>query len=268
MEAGFTNAAPQKHVWALDFDGVVCDSVGESALSAWKAAVKRWPEVFGTLEAKAKKDSVLEDMRLVRPVVETGYENLVQVRCLLEGVSPRDILADWHSLLPEYMAKWDLDRNELVELFGGTRDAWIHEDLQGWLAPNRIYPGVPAVLNELIEQHELYIVTTKQERFTDALLRDKANVILPLDRIFSQTVSGAPKSEVLQMLEDRHPGSAYHFVEDKMGTLEKVCKIKDLNAWQLYLVDWGYNTEEERKRAKENPRIKLLTLKTFPDATK
>jgi hypothetical protein len=48
----------------------------------------------------------------------------------------------------------------------------------------------------------------------------------------------------------------------------QVCKIKDLNAWQLYLVDWGYNTEEERKRAKENPRIKLLTLKTFPDATK
>lgn len=61
-----------------------------------------------------------------------------------------------------------------------------------------------------------------QERFTDALLRDKAQVNLPMDRIFSQTVSGAPKSEVLQMLAQRHPSADYHFVEDKLSTLEKV----------------------------------------------
>lgn len=28
--------ARAKNVWALDFDGVVCDSCGESSLSAWK----------------------------------------------------------------------------------------------------------------------------------------------------------------------------------------------------------------------------------------
>lgn len=51
-----------------------------------------------------------------------------------------------------------------MELFGSTRDEWIKEDLAGWLAPNRIYDGVPAVLNRLREQAELYIVTTKQVR--------------------------------------------------------------------------------------------------------
>lgn len=51
---------------------------------------------------------------------------------------------------------------QLVDLFGSTRDAWIQEDLQGWLAPNRIYDGVPAVLNHLLQQAEVYIVTTKQ----------------------------------------------------------------------------------------------------------
>lgn len=262
-----TEGAPKEQVWALDFDGVVCDSVGESSLSAWKAALKKWPEVFGTPEAEAKKEAVLEGMRQVRPVVETGYENLVQVRCLLEGVSPAAILADWHHLLPEYMSKWGLDRSELVELFGGTRDAWIRDDLPGWLEPNRIYPGVPAVMHRLMQRHELYIVTTKQERFTDALLRDKAQVALPLDRIFSQTVSGAPKSEVLQMLAARHRGAACHFVEDKLSTLEKVCKIADLESWQLYLVDWGYNTEAERQRAEANPRINLLSLDTLAAAT-
>ncbi len=49
-----------------------------------------------------------------------------------------------------------------------------------------------------------------------------ARVELPEDRIFSQTVSGRPKSEVLELLQRRHPGATYHFVEDKLGTLEKV----------------------------------------------
>ncbi len=37
-----------KEVWAFDFDGVVCDSVGESSLSAWKAAAELWPQVLMT----------------------------------------------------------------------------------------------------------------------------------------------------------------------------------------------------------------------------
>lgn len=28
-------AQAQRQVWALDFDGVVCDSVGESAIASW-----------------------------------------------------------------------------------------------------------------------------------------------------------------------------------------------------------------------------------------
>lgn len=89
---------------ALDFDGVACDSVGESSLSAFKvrccavasrdmrqlrrtaglvnypplstpsfqAAAKLWPDVFVTPEAEARKGELVEAMRIVRPVVETG----------------------------------------------------------------------------------------------------------------------------------------------------------------------------------------------------
>lgn len=61
-----------------------------------------------------------------------------------------------------------------------------------------------------------------QERFTEALLRDMAKVPFPSERIYSQTVSGKPKSEVLGMLQARHPDTKYHFIEDKLSTLEKV----------------------------------------------
>ena len=41
------------------------------------------------------------------------YENLVQVRCLLEGVSEDDILQHWHTILPDSMQRWNLDRQEV-----------------------------------------------------------------------------------------------------------------------------------------------------------
>lgn len=55
------------------------------------------------------------------------------------------------------------------------------------------------------------------------ILRRMAGIDFPPDRIFSQTVSGAPKSEVLAALQEQHPSAeGLHFVEDKLGTLEKV----------------------------------------------
>ena len=61
-----------------------------------------------------------------------------------------------------------------------------------------------------------------QARFTEALMKDKAKVDFSADRIFSTAETGQPKSEVLKQLEQKHPGTSYHFVEDKLGTLDKV----------------------------------------------
>ena len=157
---------------------------------------------------------------------------------------------------------------QLVELFGSTRDGWIESDLDGWLAPNRIYPGVAEVMKRLMEHHHVYIVTTKQARFTEMILRNMAGIDFPAERIFSQTTSGRPKSEVLEMLEERHPRSRYHFVEDKFTTLEKVMASAKLESWNLYLVDWGYNVKRERDAADASQRIRLISIDDFSSLAK
>lgn len=90
----------------------------------------------------------------------------MQVRALLEGVPAAEMLANWHTLLPAKMAEWDLDRAALVKLFGGVRDHWIATDLDSWLAPNTIYPGVADPIRAALadDSIEVYIVTTKQAR--------------------------------------------------------------------------------------------------------
>uniref|UniRef100_A0A8R7QWC4 Uncharacterized protein n=1 Tax=Triticum urartu TaxID=4572 RepID=A0A8R7QWC4_TRIUA len=70
-------------LYALDFDGVFCDSCGESSLSAVKAAKVRWPWVFEQVDA-ALEEWIVEQMHTLRPVIETGYENLLLVRLLVE----------------------------------------------------------------------------------------------------------------------------------------------------------------------------------------
>ena len=47
----------------------------------------------------------------------------------------------------------------------------------------------------------------------------------------------------------------------------QVCKEEALKGWQLYLVDWGYNTVEERQRAAQNPRIHVVSLQQLQSAT-
>ena len=49
------------------------------------------------------------------------YENLVQVRCLLEGVGEDDILQHWHTILPDSMQRWNLDRQEVRRSAPGVK---------------------------------------------------------------------------------------------------------------------------------------------------
>lgn len=64
------------------------------------------------------------------------YENIVQIRCLLEGVEPEDMLQSWHAMLPEYMQRWGLDRAEV----GGKRAG--RGQPQGGACLRRLLPTV------------------------------------------------------------------------------------------------------------------------------
>jgi hypothetical protein len=75
---------------ALDFDGVLCNSVGESTRTAYRCIQEHYPEVLQDTEwDKDPKDGNPPDwlmfkMRQLRPVVETGYENILLARLMLE----------------------------------------------------------------------------------------------------------------------------------------------------------------------------------------
>nr|ACG33757.1 hypothetical protein [Zea mays] len=260
-------------LYALDFDGVLCDSCGESSLSAIKAAKVRWPSLFEQVDA-AMEEWIVEQMYTLRPVVETGYENLLLVRLLVEiqihsvrkssvadGLSIQEILENWSKLKPTLMDEWQEDRESLVDLFGRVRDDWIENDFSGWIGANRFYPGTADALK--LSSSEAYIVTTKQSRFAEALLKELAVIDFPSERIYG--LGTGPKIKVLQQLQQmlQHQGLKLHFIEDRLATLKNVIKEPALDNWNLYLVKWGYNTQKEREEAEAIPRIQLIDLPDF-----
>ncbi|KAG5008281.1 hypothetical protein JHK82_026210 [Glycine max] len=214
----------------LDFDGVICDSCGETAISALKAAKLRWPPLFDGVDSTIK-DWIVDQMItvnnlwLVRPVVETGYETLLLVRLLLEtrvpsirkssvseGLTVEDILENWFKLKPIIMEEWNENREELIDLFGKVRDDWLYSSKQ------------------------------------------------------SQGRSVKEASENART--PRADTTVKILCFQRLAILKNVVKEPELDNWNLYLVNWGFNTQKEREEAEANPRIQVIELSDFSSKLK
>ncbi len=52
-------------------------------------------------------------------------------------------------------------------------------------------------------------------------------------------------------------------MEDRLKTLELVKQQSDLKDVQLFLADWGYNTQPEREAGQNDSRIRVISLSDF-----
>ncbi|AFY42515.1 hypothetical protein Nos7107_1884 [Nostoc sp. PCC 7107] len=257
-----TMTANSPTILALDFDGVICDGLIEYFEVAWRTYCKLWSPANDT----PPDDLALRFYRL-RPVIETGWEMPVLIKALLEGMSDEQILQEWTTITPQILLKNNLLAREIGAKLDHIRDEWIATDLQGWLNLHRFYPGVIEKIKLTVASDvQLFIVTTKEGRFVQQLLQQEG-VNLPATAIFGKEVK-RPKYEILRELiqtANQQPVSLW-FVEDRIKTLQLVQQQADLEDVKLFLADWGYNTQPERKAAQDDQRIELLSLSQFAKA--
>lgn len=281
------DAAPgsKNIILALDFDGVVCASSSESSFSSIVAAQRFWPTVCGNIMqvpsspggssyaslTTERSDTPFSKIRAavneLRPIIETGYENMLIVRALYEDyqrtgvISASTILGKWSATYREQLLQdYGTNKDEMVAYFGKTRDDLIAEDLSRWVGLNPVYPSVSACMSKLTEQSVDYtIITTKQERFVRAILETNKIQPPPQEDIYDLENPYGLKPKVLQALIDKYQPKEIHFVEDRFETLVGVLNTRGLERVKMYLVDWGYNTEQQREEAKRlSPRIQLI----------
>lgn len=237
-------------LFALDFDGVICDSALETGLSGWQVASRIWGEM-----PEQMPEQIMTDFRQIRPVMETGFEAILICRLLFEGLQPALLMDDFASQLKSLMAREYLDVADLKKKFGEYRDNWIETDLVGWIGMNPLYPGVTDLL-QTIPLKQRYIITTKQERFVIEILAANQIEILP-DQVYGLERQ-LKKPQILDDLQQLNPHATILFVEDRLPTLLDVIETPSLSVLNLYFATWGYNTQTDKQLALHHPRITSL----------
>lgn len=247
----------QKRFLALDFDGVICDSAGETACSGWLAARRKWPDKFHGDQAPPE---IIDAFRRVRPYLETGYQSILMLRMLVDGCDESLFSKGLSERLLVMMSDLGVGKSELISLFGDVRDNWIRDDLPSWLSCQGAYPGAVEALGKACSKHNVVILTTKQERFVSAWL-ESVGISLPSSQIYGLDRK-EPKEETLSkfVAENRRN---IHFVEDRLPTLLRVLGYPGLKRVRLHYADWGYGTPEELKCATSHAGINVLTLPDF-----
>jgi len=241
------------YTFALDFDGVLCDSAHETALTGWKACHKQWPEIFNTEE----DNKIIDHFRKVRPALKTGYESMILIYLLKEGKSIDTILEQYSALNEVFYAKTGVTSESLKNIFGKIRDSWIESDFESWLKANKFYPGVIEAVKKC--PYPVYIITTKQKRFAEALC-GFAGLNLPESHIFG--LESGEKSGSLKKVYDDNPDNRLLFVEDRLKNLLDA-KAEGIELHKFY-ADWGYGTAEDYQAAKKNEQITVISLSDFP----
>ncbi len=229
-------------IYALDFDGVICDSAVETAITGWKAATTLWKDM-----PAAVPQTMIDKFRLIRPIIETGYEAILAMRLLYLEEPIEAIYSDYGDKIQILLQDANITVDDLKKLFGETRDVWIASDLADWINMNPLFNGLAAKLQKLGQQHPWYVITTKQERFVKQIL--KANAIEQADERIFGLDRNMSKVEVLKSLLKTHPNNTIYFAEDRLPTLLNVLKYDELASVKLIFALWGYNTAEDKALA-------------------
>jgi len=242
-------------LYALDFDGVICDSAIETGVTGWKVAGQIWQDM-----PEQTPEDIIALFRQVRPVMETGYEAILIMRLLFEGIPAQTLLNDFTASIETIISQDNLTTTQLKKQFGETRDHWIVNNLDEWIEMNPLFDGIANKLNS-INAEQCTIITTKQERFVSQIF-DANNINFPVERIFGLDRQ-LSKQEVLNDLLAQHPNHEVLFVEDRLPTLHNVINDVRLESINLYFADWGYNTVQDKRQASEIPKISSINLSDF-----
>ncbi|MEM7408548.1 MAG: hypothetical protein AAF458_24905 [Pseudomonadota bacterium] len=240
-------------VYAFDFDGVICDSVGENFGTTWRAMRVMEPEL-----PEAPPEGLRERFIACRPGLETGFQNIPLILLLMEGVSVETMLAQFDAQVAGLLEARGWTEADMIKRFGDARVAWRDSAPEDWYGAQGFYEHTLAPVNAVASRS--IIATTKQHSSACKLVT-RAGLDVPLPRVYGlERLGPQKKRNVLEALIERNPEGTVHFFEDRLATLRK---LTDLPRLELHLVDWGYNLPEERAQAAASADMDLLDADAF-----
>lgn len=219
---------------ALDFDGVIWDSVDE----CYEMARRAYGALYGTIERDFK-----ERFRQARWLARTGHDFYVVLRIMQE--QPQ---LDFRTISKEsFLARKDELGAQVQQFdteFYRQRAALRDHDLDAWLRLQRPYPEVIETLPRLRRAFDdVVIATTKDELSVHRLL---GSVGVELE-VCGKGFSTDKARQINHLAESRGlTADQVVFVDD---LLDNLLSVRPTGA-RVALAGWGYNTPAEQQQTR------------------
>ena len=246
----------RKKILFFDFDGVLCDSAGETARCAWLAGSIVWEEWRGVDIPK----SFLKKFKKLRPLIETGYQSIALMKLISDNYTEAFIQKEFNFMREQVFTSISLNTRALINLFNKIRGDWVEVNPESWLSWHKLYPCSKNIIKTGKTYYkEVYIVSTKHKKFIVKLL-DYFGIEFNPDNIYGLE-SGKSKMEIVETILKKTKVAPKNsvFVDDYSNTLSSFAENDFLQDMRLYLASWGYLFPETIENI-ENENLALRIL--------
>ncbi len=236
-------------ILALDFDGVVADSIRECLVVAYNAFHEK--SLIRNLEDMNERTA--GEARRIRNYIRHSEDYLYIFLALQDGVRIED-----QDEFDTFSQSRESRRRGYREAFYQYRTDLLQRDRPQWLALNPLFPGMSEFLKTYEELHQLYIVSTKKKEFIWEILQEAGIRFLP-DHIRSATAE-VSKNDILNEIvsESGKEAASLHFIDDQVDMLRHAQTV----GVHCYHAGWGYCSEEQKALARQL-HIPVLALDEF-----
>jgi phosphoglycolate phosphatase-like HAD superfamily hydrolase len=241
---------------ALDFDGVICDSMDECLYVSY-FAYKGVSDVVDINLSRIPISRQIE-FRKYRYLVGPGHHYYYLWKAIHERGSNNSKSFEQHFI--EIVDMEDHKADAFATEFYQMRKLLRKHDQKKWIQLNQLYDQPKKALSIKGNTNNVVIVTSKDRESVHDILKEN-DIDIKREEIYGREFS-VDKNEIFQALsvEREVDLSNISFVDDNIENLVNAKSIGIMS----YLAVWGYNSDLDKLRA-EDSDIKLLEVTGIED---
>lgn len=240
----------QIQLLAMDFDGVIADSISECAVVGYKAFSTYRGNAIPIISPDQINPRQLNLFISTRPFIRSGEDYVYLFQAISDGINLVN-QDDFDTFKNKYIDRKD----RYYKLFYSVRQQFITNNVNEWIELNPLYDGMKEFLNS--KSLDINIISTKASIYINKILLQN-EISIEENKVHS-TQDGSSKSEILTkiMLDSNYDPINTYYIDDHLDTLTKMKSTKA----NCLLATWGYNSNDVGVH--QNNSILMIDLKKF-----
>lgn len=238
---------------ALDFDGVIVDSIEEQYVLAVQAF-----ENIGVTKERTKK--FRDEFRFLRSFVRIAEDFYAFFRIIEENGKIRFDEKEISNLRDKVLEKEKEKASNYADLYFENKKKLLKKGFKPILKLLKPNKNFISMMKKLSKNYTMFIATAGDKKLTSKTMK-YFGVEIPENKIVSKE-DNPNKTEQMKIISEIS-GTGFKdiiFIEDNFENLMEASKL----GIKPVLVEWGYNTPNQRKEAKKLG-IPVLTKGNFEE---